>query len=117
MQTNLVPTELILSHSGKSLGKITLDWMPQPGQCLDFCSQTYKILERHHQYQYRVGGYILTRISLYVQRTQQPREQSIVDGQIIIGDANCKYNAQSELLRCAVNPQGLCADCVHFEPI
>lgn len=32
-----------------------------------------------------------------------------------IGDANCKYNARSPFLRCAVNPTGDCENCQHFE--
>lgn len=34
---------------------------------------------------------------------------------INIGDPSCVYNAKSPYLRCAVNPDGNCGDCPHFE--
>lgn len=34
-----------------------------------------------------------------------------------IGDPNCRYNALSTHLRCAVNPQGPCEGCKDFDPI
>ncbi len=33
-----------------------------------------------------------------------------------IGDANCRFNAHSIHLRCAVNPLGPCQGCRSFEP-
>lgn len=33
-----------------------------------------------------------------------------------IGDRDCKHNAQSLHLRCAVNPCGPCEGCSFFEP-
>ena len=32
-----------------------------------------------------------------------------------IGDTNCLNNAQSPYIRCAVNPEGPCDECSHFE--
>ena len=32
-----------------------------------------------------------------------------------IGDTNCINNAQSPYIRCAINPEGPCDECVHFE--
>ena len=32
-----------------------------------------------------------------------------------IGDTNCINNAQSPYLRCAINPEGPCDECAHFE--
>lgn len=32
-----------------------------------------------------------------------------------IGDTNCINNAQSPYIRCAINPEGPCDGCVHFE--
>jgi hypothetical protein len=111
-----LPTEVILTHPQRSLGQIHLDWMPQPGNYLALQGQTYAVLERHHHYQYKVGGYTLQKISLYVQSALPPSETSLVDGRIILGDANCRFNAHSELLRCAVNPNGPCLNCRLFEP-
>nr|WP_013322872.1 DUF6464 family protein [Gloeothece verrucosa]ADN14767.1 conserved hypothetical protein [Gloeothece verrucosa PCC 7822] len=47
-----LPTEIILTHPRQSLGKIQLDWMPQPGSYLELKGKTYAVLERHHHYQY-----------------------------------------------------------------
>ena len=73
------------------------------------------MLERHHHYQYKVGGYQLHKISLYVQSAKQPTERSLVDGHWVIGEANCRFNAKSEIFRCAVNPEGPCQGCRYFE--
>ncbi|MEM8827854.1 MAG: DUF6464 family protein [Cyanobacteria bacterium P01_G01_bin.19] len=32
-----------------------------------------------------------------------------------IGDTDCANNARSPYIRCAINPEGPCEDCVHFE--
>ncbi len=32
-----------------------------------------------------------------------------------IGDTNCANNAQSPYIRCAINPEGPCDECSHFE--
>lgn len=34
----------------------------------------------------------------------------------LIGDISCKFNAQSAYIRCAVNPDGPCNACRHYEP-
>lgn len=33
-----------------------------------------------------------------------------------IGDITCEYNARSNYLRCAINPDGPCKDCMHYKP-
>lgn len=38
-----------------------------------------------------------------------------VGDRLIIGDPTCRYSAQSELVRCAVNPAGPCQGCLHFQ--
>lgn len=115
MEPASLPTEIILSHTFQSLGKIQLDWMPQPGHDLDLKGKTYTVLERHHHYQYRLGGYYLSKISLYVQIAQSHAEKSFLDGSWVIGDINCRFNARSEILRCAVNPEGPCQGCRYYE--
>jgi hypothetical protein len=117
MEQDSLPTEIILTHPRQSLGKIQLDWMPQPGNYLDLKGKTYAVLERHHHYQYTIGGYYLSKISLYVQKAEKPTERSLIEGRWLIGDLNCRFNARSEILRCAVNPQGPCGDCRFYEPI
>jgi len=48
MAAELLPTEIIVAHPRQSLGKVHLDWMPQPGNYLEFAGQVYAVLERHH---------------------------------------------------------------------
>lgn len=94
---------------------LQLDWSPQPGAYLDVEGQTYAVLERHHRYQLKAGRYHLHKIALYVQIAQRPSEQTLVEGRWVIGDTTCRFNARSELIRCAVNPVGLCEQCCHYE--
>lgn len=117
MEPDSLLTEIILSNSNQSLGKTKLDWMPQPGNYLELKGKTYTILERHHHYQYKIGGYHLQKISLHVQESCPPKEKTLLGGRWIIGNPNCHLNARSEILRCAVNPEGPCLDCFYYEPI
>ncbi len=57
MNQDSILTEVILSHNNQSLGKMELDWNPKKGSYLDLEGETYTILEYHHHYQYKVGGY------------------------------------------------------------
>ncbi len=34
----------------------------------------------------------------------------------LIGDISCKFNARSGYIRCAINPEGPCNGCRHYEP-
>lgn len=115
MEPSSLPTEVLLTHPRKSLGKVYLDWNPQPGAYLDFKDQTYAVLERRHRYQLKAGRYHLSKVALYVQTAQRPAERSLIDGRWVLGDASCRFNAHSELLRCAVNPFGPCDRCHAFE--
>lgn len=115
MEQPSLPTEVILQASQKTLGKHYLDGSPQPGAYFDLQGQTYAVLERRHRYQFKAGRYHLHQIALFVQTADRPAEQTWVGGNWVIGDANCRYNARSELLRCGINPLGPCAGCRHFE--
>lgn len=115
IKPNSLLTEIILTNSLQSLGKIHLDWMPQPGNDLELNGKTYTILERHHHYQYRIGGYCLNKIALHVQESQQSQEKSLFKGRWVLGYADCLYNAHSEIIRCAVNPEGPCQDCLYYD--
>lgn len=117
MEPDSLPTEVILTHPRQSLGSIQLDWIPQPGNYLDLQGQSYAVLERRHRYQLKWGRYRLQKIALYVQSAPRPTEKSLVDGRWVMGDVNCCYNARSELIRCAVNPEGPCANCRFFESV
>ncbi|ARV58313.1 hypothetical protein BZZ01_06400 [Nostocales cyanobacterium HT-58-2] len=115
MEPDSLPTEVILMHSRQSLGSVKLDWTPQPGNYVDFEGKTYAVLERRHRYQFKAGRYRLQKIALYVQSAQRPSEKSLVGGRWVIGDASCRYNACSEIIRCAVNPEGPCETCRYYE--
>lgn len=115
MEPDSLPTEVILTHPRQSLGNIQLDWTPQPGHYLDLKGQTYAVLERRHRYQLKSGRYRLQKISLYVQSSQRPTEQSFVEGHWVLGDASCRFNARSEIFRCAPNPTGPCDRCRFYE--
>lgn len=115
MEPNSLPTEVILTHPHQSLGSVKLDWSPQPGAYLDLEGQTYAVLERRHRYQLRSGRYRLQKIALYVQSAERPTEKTFVEGRWVVGDATCRFNARSELLRCAVNPNGLCSQCRFYQ--
>lgn len=117
MEPDTLPAELILTHPCQSLGSVELDWTPQPGNYLDFEGKTYAVLERRHRYLLRSGRYRLHKISLYVQSAKRPTEKSLVQGRWVIGDANCRFNANSELIRCAVNPEGPCDSCRFYESL
>jgi hypothetical protein len=116
MEPDSLPAELILTHPRQTLGNVQLDWTPQPGNYLDYEGQTYAVLERRHRYLLRSGRYRLQKIALYVQSAQRPNEKSLVEGRWVVGDANCRYNARSELIRCAVNPEGPCNACRSYDP-
>lgn len=116
MEQPALPTELILTHPRQSLGNLQLDWTPQPGAYLDFEGQTYAVLERHHRYHLKAGRYRLHKVALYVQSAQRPAEKSLIEGRWVVGDATCRFNARSEILRCAVNPTGPCDQCRLYEP-
>lgn len=116
MQQAALPTEVIAIHSQRSLGKVYLDWTPQPGNFLELDGEAYTILERRHRYQLRHGCYLLYKMVVYVQLSPQALEKTLIDGRWIVGDAGCKYNALSEVIRCAVNPIGPCEGCNSREP-
>lgn len=111
-----LPTEIILSQSCKTLDRVCLDWNPQPGAYLQLSGQTYTVLERRHRYHLQGGRYQLHRVVLYVQATQPPSETSVVNGRRVLGEASCRFNAHSELMRCAIHPIGPCHSCRFYEP-
>ncbi|MEL7523485.1 MAG: DUF6464 family protein, partial [Cyanobacteria bacterium J06553_1] len=114
IKKNLLPTDIILTPARQRIARLSLDRRLQPGNYLDFEGKTYAILERHHFYQYRVGGYRFDRATLHVQESQRPEETTLIGDRYIIGNADCRFNARSEIMRCAVNPEGPCQDCRYF---
>jgi hypothetical protein len=108
-------TEIIQVYPHQHLASLYLDEIAEAGNYLEVEGITYLVLESHHHYQYQGGGYRLQKVSLHVQVAQQPREKSLYQGRWIIGDSRCLFNAHSEILRCAVNPEGPCYNCRFFE--
>lgn len=117
MELTSIPTEIILTHPRRTLGSLSLDWTPQPGSYLELGGKTYTVLERRHRYLFKAGRYRLRQIALYVQVSQPPVERSLFEGRWVIGDTTCRFNARSELLRCAANPDGPCNGCKSYEPV
>lgn len=110
-QPNIL-TKIHLCHPPRSLGYVHLESVPQPGSPVEVEGQRYTVLERRHRYQLQTNRYQLHHIALYV--------QPIVSGELnpagSVGDVTCLYNAQSALLRCAINPTGPCQGCMFFVP-
>jgi Family of unknown function (DUF6464) len=50
----------------------------------------------------------------YKRIAKDPEEQYVEGIGIVIGDLSCTYNARSPYIRCAINPDGLCQDCRHY---
>lgn len=117
MEQNYLPTEIILSHSRKVLDRLYLEENPQPGSQIHLAGMTYTVLERRHRYQLCCGRYHLHYIALYVQATQFPQEQTWMDGDWVLGDATCQFNARSPLIRCAIRPSGPCEACPSYSPL
>ena len=117
LKKNILPTEIILTPARQYLGRLNLDRRLQPGNYMEFQGKTYAILERHHYYQYHVGGYRFDRATLHVQESKRPEETTLIGDRYVIGNAECRFNARSEIMRCAVNPYGPCEGCSYFEAI
>lgn len=50
--------------------------------------------------------------------TRMPRDRYYLEGVgYLIGDISCRFNARSGYLRCAVNPEGPCDGCRHYQEI
>lgn len=111
MKPQQILTEIHLYHPPQSLGHLYLEDSPQPGAQLVVAGRQYTVLERRHRYQLQANHYQLHHIAVYVQLAI-----GAMNTMGSIGDENCKYNAHSALLRCAINPDGPCQDCASFLP-
>ena len=117
MDIPLNRTEVIVSQTHTSLGYHDVGSQCQPGAYVDIAGQLYQVLERRHRYQFRGGCYQLHYVALYVQSAKLPDDRYCVNGQWMIGDPTCRYNAHSAILRCAVNPSGPCDRCPAYQGI
>ncbi len=51
-----------------------------------------------------------------IPRSQLPPDRYYLEGVgYLIGDISCRFNARSPYIRCAVNPEGPCEECRHYE--
>jgi len=117
MELKALPTDIVLSDSKEVLSHIKMDRSLYPGTYVDIDGHTYQILVRRHQYQLKLGRYYLHKAVVHVKKTTVPEERTLLNGDWVIGDITCTYNARSELFRCAINPSGPCSECIHYEPV
>ncbi|MEO1589771.1 MAG: DUF6464 family protein [Cyanobacteria bacterium J06632_22] len=75
------------------------------------------VLERRHRYQFRSGRYRLGQVVLQVQLLRGIEERSWTDQGWVLGNATCRFSAQSPLVRCAVNPAGPCKGCSAYDVV
>ena len=95
------------------LDRFELGDPPMPGQWFFHQQTSYLVLQRKHHYKLHSGLYELSSIVLLVKSQKQPADARLVGHGWVIGDADCRFNALSPLLRCAVLPEGPCDRCVH----
>ena len=60
--------------------------------------------------------FVMASVALMVKPQARPADATPWRHGWVIGDPNCRFNARSPLLRCAVWPQGPCESCSHHEP-
>ena len=106
---HIVDDRLISSLEVPGLAEI-----PFPGRWLSHGGVSYLVLQRRHRYRLRQGRYELAVMALQVKPEQQPADARHWQGQWVIGDPSCRFNARSPLLRCAVMPEGPCERCAHY---
>ncbi|MEL6471093.1 MAG: DUF6464 family protein [Cyanobacteria bacterium J06623_4] len=115
MKPKSLLTDIVLENSKTLVAQQTLDRTLPPGTYIDVDGQSYQILVRRHQYQLKLGRYHLYKAIVLVKASAVPEERSLLNGSWVIGDISCLYNARSELIRCAPNPEGPCRGCMHYQ--
>ena len=105
--------ELRQADSNMLLDRLDLDDPPQPGHWAILDGISYLVLQRRHRYQYRDGSYQMASIALMVKPQKRPSDAVTWRHGWVIGDPECRFNALSPLLRCAVWPDGPCDQCLH----
>lgn len=109
--------ELRLSGSDCLLARLEvgdLQTIPQPGLWMEVDSKPLLVTQRSHRYTLRDGRYHLTSVALEVKQQARPDDAQWWNGQWVIGNPICYFNARSPFLRCAVLPEGPCPSCSHF---
>ena len=97
------------------INRIDLEDPPQPGLWLVVEDQSFLVMQRRHRYALRNGHYVMASVALMVKPQVRPADATPWRHGWVIGDPNCRFNACSPLLRCAVWPEGPCESCSHHE--
>jgi hypothetical protein len=109
--------EVRLSGSNALLARLDQADLPsllEPGLWIEVDAQPLLVTQRSHRYTLRDGRYQLAVVALEVKRQARPADAEWWNGQWVIGNPTCHFNALSPLLRCAVLPEGPCVSCAHF---
>ena len=101
--------------SDQLINRVDLDDPPQPGRWLLLKQESFPVLQRRHRYALRNGRYVISSVGLIVKPQVRPADATPWRHGWVIGDPNCRFNARSPLLRCAVWPEGPCDSCSHRE--
>ena len=106
-----------LRHAGSEmlLHRVELDEPPHPGRWFETQGITFFVMQRRHRYALRNGRYDIASITLVVKPQNKPADAVFWRHGWVIGDPECRFNARSPLLRCAVWPQGPYHSCLHRE--
>ncbi len=107
--------ELRQTATERLIDRMDCDEAPMPGHWLLHDQVSYLVLQRRHRYRLVSGRYQLTSVILLVRPQRQPQDARFVGHGWVVGDPDCRFNALSPLLRCAVLPEGPCDRCVHRE--
>ncbi len=113
MKLDRMIVELRMSVSQVLLDRFELADPPMPGQWFVHQQTSYLVMQRRHRYKLHSGCYKLSSVVLLVKPQNQPADAHFVGHGWVIGDADCRFNALSPLLRCAVLPDGPCDRCAH----
>ena len=108
--------ELRQAGSEALLDRLELDDPPHPGRWLECKGRSFLVMQRHHRYTLRSGRYQIASVALFVKPQKRPSDAKPWRHGWVIGDPECRFNARSPLLRCAVWPEGPCEQCSHREP-
>ena len=107
--------ELHQADSEVLLDRFDLSDPPYPGRWVTLHGTCYLVLQRRHRYTLLSGQYKLSSIALLVKIQKPPVDAQQWNHGWVIGDPQCRFNALSPLLRCAVWPEGPCERCAHHQ--
>ncbi len=109
--------EIRQSGSDLVLDRFEIDEPPHPGRWFLHRDTSYLVMQRRHRYRLQSGSYQLSSVILMVKPQVQPKDAQLFRHGWVIGDPNCRFNARSPLIRCAVLPEGPCERCTHWSSV